>query len=470
VKPVITSKESARLDRASSISVATLMGNAGYAVACEAGVGYGDSVAILTGKGNNGGDGWVAAFHLARRGADVVVHEFGVPEPETVAAYMRDRALAAGIAVRSVDAVWTPSLVIDAVFGVGFSGDLPQSLTPWTKSSATLLSVDIPSGVHADTGTVPSTAFHADKTVTFHALKPGHLVGPGSDYCGVVAVVDIGLVGERPMWLLCDASDAPVPIRDRHAHKWSAGSVAVVGGSPGMAGAPVLAARAALAAGAGAATVVTPARTNAVVPAELLSHMIGSSDQFEPANTDAVLQLAERFDVLVLGPGAGRGSDNALEEIAALWPGPLVLDADALRAARDPTRIAARQAATILTPHAGELDALRIHPDEPADEVGQRYGAVVVAKGNPTFVHGGETWVVASGGPELATIGTGDVLAGMIGAFLSAGFDPAIAARSAAYWHGVAGARQNGVRTVTASSLIDAVGGTLAAVRSRTSE
>jgi len=464
VKPVITPAESARLDRASTVPAAALMEAAGFAVAIAARLGYGDSVAVLTGKGNNGGDGWVAAFHLARRGAKVIVHEFARPSPGSLADSMRSRALDAGIRVLAINALWEPSLIIDAVFGVGFTGQLPAAIVPWTESGVPVLAVDLPSGVEGGTGGVDGAAFAAQRTVTFHALKPAHLVGPGADYCGLVTVVDIGLTGERPLWLFAEMSDAPIRGRDRHAHKWSVGSVAVVGGSAGMSGAPVLAARAAMAAGAGAVTVVGPGAATGAIPPELLSQTVGGGDHFAGGDEDAVLELATRFDVLVLGPGAGSSSDATLADIAARWPGPIVVDADGLRAVANDSRIAERRAPTVLTPHAGELETLRSHPGESAPDIARRYRAVLVEKGNPSFVHWEETWVVTTGGPELATIGTGDVLAGIIGAFLAVGQSPAVAARSAVYWHGVAGAKLRSVRTLTASLLVDAVARTLAAV------
>lgn len=467
---VITPQESARLDEASLIPVATLMENAGYAIACAAGLGYGDSVAILTGKGNNGGDGWVAAFHLARRGVAVRVHEYAEPVAGSLAGRMRQRALDAGGTVKPLDARWVPSLIIDAVFGVGFAGELPSELVPWTEIGVPVLAVDIPSGVHAGNGEVTVAAFNARRTVTFHALKPGHLIGSGADHSGEVTVVDIGLTGERPIWAVCEESDAPIPGRDRRAHKWSVGSVAVVGGSGGISGAPVLAARAALVAGAGAVTVVRPGGVTGPIPPELLSHAVGSDDHFTGLDAGEVLGLAQRFGVLVLGPGAGRASDAVLAKVAVEWPGPLVLDADGLRAAIHASEIADRTGPTVLTPHAGEMDALRSHPGESAADIGLRYNATVVEKGNPTFIHGAATWVVRTGGPELATIGTGDVLAGMIGAFLSTGLDTESAVRSAVYWHGVAGAELRSVRTVTAATLVDAVARTLAVHSLRANE
>ena len=462
VQSVITPQESSRLDESTSFPLATLMERAGYAVSCAAGLGYGDSVAVLTGKGNNGGDGWVAAFHLAKRGTRVKVHEFAAPNEGSLASDVRERALAAGVRLHELTDVWTPDLVIDALFGVGFSGELPDVLSDWAGTSARVLSIDIPSGVDASTGEVRGRAFTADTTVTFHALKPGLLVGAGAERAGDVAVVDIGLSGEIPIWLLCESRDAPLPQRPRHSHKWSAGSVALVGGSVGMGGAPVLAADAALAAGAGAVTVVRPGGVDGPLPAHLLSHSVGGGDCFTQADIGPVLTLADRFDVLVLGPGAGRSSDAVLAEIAARWPGPAVIDADALRAIADADVIAARSAPTVLTPHAGELRSLRSMETEPVADTALRYGAVIVEKGNPTFIHGQRTWVVNTGGAELATIGTGDVLSGMIGAFLAAGMEPDVAARSAAYWHGVAGARQRKKRLVTAANLIDAVGEVLA--------
>ncbi len=244
---VITPEESNRLDAESVEPVELLMERAGLGVALAAvdlGVGYGSRVVVLAGRGNNGGDGYVAARYLRNRGALVTVHALGYPRgdysPARLAAI---RAAAGDVKVVDFGEPEPADLIIDALFGVGFRGELPAEVLPWLDHDAPVLSVDVPSGLQAGNGEVTGEAFVADATITFHALKPGHLLGEGPERCGVVDVIDIGLVGGDPELRLCEVSDAPVSHRNRTAHKWSVGSVAVVGSSRGMIGAGVLAAQ-----------------------------------------------------------------------------------------------------------------------------------------------------------------------------------------------------------------------------------
>ncbi len=462
---VITPEESSRLDAASAEPVELLMERAGLGVALAAvrmGVGYGSRVAILAGAGNNGGDGYVAARYLAQRGAQVKVYALGYPRGDFSPARLASiRAVSSGVEVLDLDLPQPADLIIDALFGVGFRGALPEEVIPWLDHEAPVLAVDVPSGLAAASGVVADRAFDAAATVTFHALKPGHLLGEGPERCGLIELVDIGLVGGEPELRLCEWEDAPVPVRSRMAHKWSAGSVAVVGSSRGMVGAGVLAARAALAAGAGSSAVVCPGdlqpQVGGMSPG-LLSYGVGDGDRFTVGDVAEVLEYTDRFDVVVLGPGLG--PDNGFARaLVAQRRGKLLLDADGLNNI-DVDGLVDRDNPTIITPHAGEFERLT---GETADYVAamtlpDKAGAVVLLKGNPTFVLGVEQWVVTTGGPELATIGTGDVLAGMIAALWAAGLDAEEAARSAAFWHGIAGAELDSRRTVTAEELVATVG------------
>lgn len=427
------------------------------------GIGYGSRVAVLAGVGNNGGDGYVAARYLARRGAQVRVYALGFPRgdysPARLAAI---RAVAAGVPVVDMTAPEPADLVIDALFGVGFRGDLPDQVVPWLDHDGALLAVDVPSGLLAGSGEVDGQAFTADVTVTFHALKPGHLLGEGPEHCGVIEVVNIGLVGGNAELRLCETEDAPVPRRARTAHKWSVGSVAVVGSARGMAGAGVLAAQSALNAGAGAASVVCPGAMQSQVAAMtpgLLTQGIGDGDRFTTADVAAVLEYTDRFDVMVLGPGLA-SDDGFAREILAQREGKLLVDADGLNNLGGLEPLTERSGPTIITPHAGEFTRLtgEVASYAAAMEVPDETGAVVLLKGNPSFVLGAEQWVVTTGGPELATIGTGDVLAGVVAALWAGSLDGETAARSGAFWHGVAGADLASRRTVTAQELVHTVG------------
>lgn len=466
MKPVLTPTESARLDAESAGRIDDLMDRAGYAVALAAaamGIGYGHRVAVLAGKGNNGGDGYVAARYLRRRGATVRVHALTAPRAGTPAERALRTASSEGVAVLP----WTVSpgpadLVIDALFGVGFEGVLPLEVEPWLAHPAPVLAVDVPSGLDAGNGVVSGKAFTAAHTVTFHSLKPGHIVGEGPERCGEVAVADIGLHGGEPALKIADAEDAPRPARSRTAHKWSAGSVVVVGGSPGMTGAPLLTAEAALAAGAGAVTIMCPAKLQPIYAAQapgLLTRGIGKEARFTAADVDEVLAAAARFDVMVIGPGLGLNVGGFATQLVLRWPGRLLVDADGLNDLDGTGAITARQSPAILTPHAGEFSRLTEQRSgyEAAAQVATSIRKVVLLKGNPTFVMGKERWAVRTGGPELATIGTGDVLSGFIAALWARGLDAETAARSGAYWHGVAGAELGRSGTVTASQLVGVV-------------
>jgi hydroxyethylthiazole kinase-like uncharacterized protein yjeF len=465
MQPVLTPAASARLDAASSEPGPVLMERAGLGVALAAvamGARYGSKVTVLVGPGNNGGDGYVAARYLRRRGVSVELQALADPKtPDAI--WARGGAVDAGVPVRRLGEPRGADLVVDAVFGSGFRGALLDDLVPWTKTDTPVLSVDIPSGLDGTTGETGGPTFSATRTVTFHSPKVGQLIGRGPDVCGHLQVHDIGLVGGDADFYLTEESDAPRPPRARAAHKWSAGSVLVVGGSPGMTGAPLLAARSALHSGAGAVSIATPGGLQHVYAAaapELLNVAIGDGERFEGSDARQVAQAAERFDVVALGPGLGGGRGPFVAALMEIWEGRLLIDADGLNALGGPGALASRNAPTVITPHAGEFQRLAGVPAGylSAGELAAATGAVVVLKGSPTFVMGEDRWAITAGGPELATIGTGDVLTGLVAALWARGLDAESAARSAAYWHGRAGASLAGRETVTADLLAIEVG------------
>lgn len=458
--PVFTAGQSRLQDEATEAPVEVLVGRAGAAVAGAAvrlGAGYGMRTAVLAGPGNNGADGYEAAGVLSRRGLWVDVYPF--LEPRTPAAvWARERAVAAGAALRSPDAPRPAGVVVDALFGGGFRGELPD-LSFWRSAGGGRLAADVPSGLDADTGRAAAGTLPAAATVTFGGLRVGHLLGDGPDLCGEVRAVDIGLAETEPELRLCEEGDAPLPVRSRTAHKWSAGSVLVVGGSQGLDGAATLTARAALRAGAGAVMIACPPTVEEKVRApEIMTRATGAGPYLGPECLPEVLELATRFDVLVLGPGLGATEETAkfMTGLLQSWEGPLLADADALNALEGPDMLK-RRSPTIITPHAGEFQRLTgVRAGYlAATTLAERTGAVVLLKGNPTFVIGEQRWVITEGGPELATIGTGDILAGMIAAFWSAGQAPETAARSAAFWHARSAARLAQTQTPTADALAD---------------
>ncbi|MFQ5966582.1 MAG: NAD(P)H-hydrate dehydratase [Acidimicrobiia bacterium] len=465
MQPVITSAQAASWDARSETPVTDLMERAGMAVAigaAELGASYGRRVIVLAGPGNNGGDGYVAAKHLKRRGAAVEV--LALAEPKTDASrWARSQAHAARVPIspwRAPKEGPVPDLIVDALFGAGFRGVLGEETLPWTTANVPVVSVDVPSGLDATSGTAEGPTFAADLTVTFAALKVGHLLGIGPECSGRVTIADIGLSPGSFEFALCEESDAPRPTRPRAGHKWSVGSVMLAGGSPGISGALWLAARSALRAGAGAVRMALPGALEAAFSApELMTLGVGASDRFSEADADTVLQAAGRFDVLVVGPGLGDSQEGFVGSIVERRVGPLLLDADALNAISDPSILTQRTESTVITPHAGEF--ARITGSEAsyasAADLARSTGAVVLLKGSPTFVAGEDLWVVTSGGPELATIGTGDVLAGMVAALWARGLEGEAATRSAAYWHGRAGSHLARRGTVTSEALAEEI-------------
>ncbi len=467
MKPVITPAESARLDAASTEAVTLLMERAGLAVALAAvrrGAGYGTRVIVLAGPGSNGGDAFVAARYLRRRGVAAEVRCLGFPKGEhSPARKAAAAAVAAGVPVRPLGEPEDCDLLIDGLFGVGFHGSLPDPAAAWTGHDAPVIAVDVPSGLLAGDGTVEGAVFDAVCTVTFQALKVGHLIGRGPDLCGEVEMVDIGLTGVRPAFRVCEDDDAPLPSRARDAHKWSAGSVLVVGGSAGLTGAAALAARSALEFGAGAVRIACPGALQPIYAAGdpgVMTTAIGDGHDLG-SDPGPILEAAGRFDVIALGPGLGRapGAVDLVAGIAAGWKKPLVVDADGINAMPF-EMLGDRTAPTVITPHQGEFR--RLTGEEPGWEaaaaVSAKTGAVVLLKGGPTFVSGEAVWAVTSGGPELATVGTGDVLTGMVAALIAAGLEPETAARSAAHRHGLAAAALSRQTTVTATGLMSVIG------------
>jgi len=451
VKPVLTAEEYQKVDKAYTGDLDQAMDRAGYAVALAAarhGAGYGRRVVVLAGPGNNGGDGYVAARYLKRRGASVVIHALDQPRaPEAIRA--AELAGQSGVPVRALGEVSEADVVVDALFGGGVRGGLPPEVLAWMGTTAPVVAVDYPTGLDPNTGKVEDKAFTAVETVTFATLKTGHLRGSGPDHCGVVTVVDIGIEGGRPSMWVAEEEDAPRPSRLRTAHKWSAGAVLVVGGSTGLVGASVFAARAALHFGAGSVAVASP-RADLVTAAapELLTI------SFQDAEKDL-----DRFDVVIAGPGLIEPDREAAQPIVGKATR-VVLDAGGL----EPVLIDAAVeggAELVMTPHAREFE--RVAGVEggafSARAYAERKGLTVLLKGNPTLVtEGSEPIVVTTGGPELASIGSGDVLAGMIGALWARGLDARTAAVSAAYWHGIAGADLARTTTLTADTLARHVG------------
>ncbi|MCI0544490.1 MAG: NAD(P)H-hydrate dehydratase [Actinobacteria bacterium] len=451
MRPVLTATEYRRVESSHPEDLGEAMERAGRAVALAAarhGAGYGSKVVVLAGPGNNGGDGYVAARLLRRRGVAVEVHTLGDPRTD-LAREAAARARREGVRIEPMSGPVTADLVIDAVFGGGARAGLPPEALRWTETPAPVIAVDFPSGLDPDTGEAGEAVFSAVETITFGTLKTGHVCGSGPDHCGTLTVAGVGIDGGEPSMYVAEESDAPRPRRPRAAHKWSAGSVLVVSGSPGMVGAGVLAARAALSFGAGSVYFASASPEQV----QLLASEI-------PALTlaDAEASL-DRFDVVVAGPGLGAHDVSPVIPLVGKAQR-VVLDAGGLVA--EMTDAAAQGGGeVIVTPHAAEFRRMAGVGGGKFStrSYARRKGLILVHKGNPTLVtDGGPPILITTGTPDLATIGTGDVLTGMIAALWARGLDAMGAAVSATYWHGVAGADLAAERSVTADLLADRVG------------
>jgi NAD(P)H-hydrate epimerase len=424
-------------------------------------------IVVVAGKGNNGGDGLVAARCLRGAGREVgVVLAAVATDLDGDARTNLDRL--PGPPPRPADSLLAPdaALIIDALLGTGSSGAprgaIATAIDAINAAGAPVLAADVPSGVDASSGAVAGPAVCAEMTVTFHAAKPGLWIAPGRQHAGMVRVVDIGVPAAAPseadVGLIHDDLLDLLPRRQAGSTKFTSGPVLVAGGSPGLTGAPCLAALAAQRAGAGYVTVCAPASLSLVFETRLLEAMTLALPDDEGAHTqDGVPRLVEataRGGALVIGPGLGRSASVAGFVLAAMAQVelPVVLDADGFGAyAGELGRLRDRGAPTVLTPHEGELARLlKLTASEVAAErlrcvraAAAQSGAIVVLKGDDTLIAGPDGVVAVSPGatPGLATAGTGDVLSGVVGALLASGVTPFVAACAAVRLHALAGIR-----------------------------
>lgn len=477
--PVLTAAEMRAVDAETIAEVgipgAVLMETAGRALASEVraftrGSGAAKRVVVICGTGNNGGDGFVAARVLAEWGFDIevllVLDPIGI---QGDAKTFYDALENCGVAIRSVlssaqvndaaQALLAAVVIVDAVFGTGLCrdvrGHIAQLFELVTASNAHVVSADIPSGLCADTGATLGTSIAADVTVAMGAAKIGNVCDPGFVANGRVAIAEIGI----PRVRLCSHASvfmvenadvvSALPTHGSRAHKASRGHVLAVAGSDGKRGAGRLAAMAALRAGAGLVT----------LGAQALDPHAADPIMTTVIRDPAGLAVAwAKKAVLLLGPGMETGSDGAALVDCALdhSPVPVVLDADALnflaKKLGGSSLLHTSSADLVLTPHPGEaarllgistaqVQAARVWA---VRELASLTGAVVILKGARTCIADGRAsgqpvLLCEQGGPDLATAGTGDVLAGMVSAALAQGLDARVAAMVAVYWHGVAG-------------------------------
>jgi hydroxyethylthiazole kinase-like uncharacterized protein yjeF len=468
-----------------------LMETAGRAVAEAAVETAADGPArVVCGKGNNGGDGLVAARHLAATGFDVEAvllwpaAELSGDAAENLARFDGPTRTVDPAALP--DALLGSGVIVDAVFGTGFSGvardPAAAAIDAINAAGAPVVAADIASGIDASTGEVEGPVVDADLTVSFHAAKLGHRIAPGKRHTGRLHVAPIGIPDGAPVKPPGGLIGARVldlmPRRGADSTKFSSGQVLIAGGSRGMTGAVCMSAEAACRAGAGYATVAVPADLEQIFEIKLTEVMsIGCPSRegaLEVDAADAIAAAAERAAAAVVGPGLGRhdGARELVAELARRIEAPLVIDADGLNAiAGRLESLADRPAPTVLTPHAGELgrlletdsDAVGARRLASARAAAARSCAIVVLKGDDTIVVGPDGHPAVNGlsSPALATAGTGDVLTGLVAALLARGLEPHAAAAAAVYAHARAGreaaARVGAAESVVATDVIAAV-------------
>lgn len=468
---LLTSAEMAEADRlaiAGGIAGMDLMENAGRAVADAVAGLPGQRVVIVAGPGNNGGDGFVAARHLAERGYAVRVSMVGETKK-----LKGDAAEAAGRWIGPVEAASPSSLtdadiVVDALFGAGLDREvtgLPHAMIQAMNAcGAPVLAVDLPSGVNGTTGAVMGIAVKAAQTVTFFRRKTGHMLLPGRLHCGAVHVADIGIpdsvlgrigvsafVNEPALW------DRTFPLPRADGHKYTRGHVVAVSGGLVTMGAARLAARGALRAGAGLVTIASPrdalvANVTAGANSALMVRPVTGAAELKKFLADP------RRNAVVMGPGGGVGAAMRRQVLAALASrAAVVLDADAITSFADnPAALFAAIGKrpgrpVVLTPHSGEFPRIFkvIHEEhkisgklQKTRASAEKSGAIVLLKGADTVVTApdGRAAIAENAPPYLATAGSGDVLAGMIAGLIAQGMPPFEAASAAVWLHGEAAA------------------------------
>lgn len=501
---VVTAKQMHGFDRAAierySLPGVVLMENAGRAFVDELearrGSLAGRRVVIVCGKGNNGGDGFVIARHIANRGGHAVVGLLCTPGDLKGDAATNFAAVAAMAKTRnsrvelravhrgSFRTLGSAQVIVDAIFGTGFSGraaGVYARAIEWiNRQRSYIASVDIASGVDATTGIVEHLAVKANLTVTMGLGKIGQYVGDGREHSGEVVVADIGMPrfllrpSARPTWRI-EACDIKLPQRPLRAHKHSVGKILVVAGSRRFTGAPFMCAEAAMRAGAGAVILGVPQSIHGALVRKTAEIMIEPLQETAEGNLaeDAYKGLREIIawaDVVVVGPGIGRHpqTQSLVHRILRGTRGSVVLDADGLNAVASHRHVLRkRRHPTVITPHVGELSRLIELPStdiergrvEVARTSARMLNSILVLKGAPTAtaILDGSVYLNTTGNPGMATAGSGDVLTGIIASLIGQGLTPEVAAYSGVFLHGLAGdlaAKRIGIRSVMAMDII----------------
>ncbi len=512
---VVTADEMRSIDRRTidecGVSSAALMERAGLAVAERIrGLFERRKVIVISGGGNNGGDGIVAARNLFNWGWNVKVlllSRENKLSPDCLLQYRTAKKIKVPMEFRTgiSGADLHSALVVDAIFGTGINKEVKPPVSDiisfLNRSEAAVLSVDIPSGISADNGRVIGEAVRADYTVTFGLPKIGHLLHPGAEYTGKLFIEEIGfpkvLLNSESLHIqTVEKDDAAllVPARPADSHKGDYGHVLVIAGSRGRTGAAIMTAKACLRSGAGLVTIGVPETLAGVFQSRAAEEMVlplpdkgDGSLSFEAAG-EILRFVSERADVLAIGPGIGISADTTriMRELITNSAAPMVIDADGINSIKGDGGILRKaKSPAILTPHAGEMARL-LKPDS-ADESAERAaierervslsvsfseknGVYLVLKGAPTLIAepGGKLFINTTGNPGMATAGSGDVLTGIVAAFLGQQSNPLDACVLGTYLHGLAGdmaASEKGMHSMIATDIIEHLPGSFAALK-----
>jgi NAD(P)H-hydrate epimerase len=513
---IVTAQEMQLLDRRTmeeyGVPGLILMENAGLGVLREMSHQYGDLtrriITVIAGQGNNGGDGFVLARHLHQQGVRVKVYLLGQKNRvkgdarvnlliyEKIGGELRELAgpKIAGEEFKEIESsLHRSDVIVDAIFGTGLTNTRPalseqiysQIITLMNESTRPIVAVDIPSGITSDTGEVLGNAVRANLTVTFGLPKRGHYLYPGAAHRGVLRVVDIGipksLVKEIPCALTLLTPEEirqGLPARPLDAHKGNFGHALVVGGSVGKTGAAAMAAQAALRVGAGLVTLAIPSSLNPIMEQKLTEVMTvplpeTSGQTLSLAAEKALMDLAQEKSVVILGPGLSTHPETQelVRKLLHALRLPIVLDADGVNALTGHTDLLTQvKTKLVLTPHPGEMARLlgmtsqKVQSDRlgTTQSFSQRYNVCLVLKGAHTVLANpqGSLFINPTGNQGMASGGTGDVLAGMLGGLISQGLDPLQASKIGVYLHGLAGdlvAAQKGTMGMIAGDLIECI-------------
>ncbi|MFW6237651.1 MAG: NAD(P)H-hydrate dehydratase [Halanaerobiales bacterium] len=456
---------------------------------------HGAKVVVVAGSGNNGGDGFVSARFLAMWGREVTVVLAGDPEgiegvAKTNLELIKNRKVQiltfSDVREKEIKKVLVESdLIIDALLGTGLEGEVRGSYAKLIELiNSTLppvLAVDIPSGLDGKTGEVHGRTVKADLTATMAYMKIGLCVYPGRKYCGEISVVDIGMTNKALEPVNCDTfmlgeeeAATLLPGRSVTGHKGTFGRVTIVGGSRGLTGAPLLAGRAALRAGAGLVKLAVPEEIKSEVaggtPELILTGLENTKEGIIRSIGPVFSYLQEESDAIVAGPGMGCSPEvtGIISKLIKECNTPLILDADGINAINNLNMFFSREAPLILTPHPGEMARMlgkeikdiQNNRMELARNFAREYDIVLVLKGAATVVAlpGGDLYVNPTGNEGMATAGSGDVLTGIIAALCGQGVEPEKAAVLGTYLHGLAGdlaVERVGSRGLIASDIIE---------------